>query len=274
MHKLIKSSICLLFGFIIQAQVLAASANLSTYTIQLNSRQAEDVIPLIKPFLHPDGVIQGAGYKILLKTSEKNYRDLLQFVAELDVSLRQLRISVTLDRELVQRENQSLSDQKGTTAKTDNKPILENLTRKRYTTGRRDKTALTQQVQTQEGKWARISTGESVPVGQRTRNPDGTMTESITYKSVDSGFQVLPRINGEQVNLFIRSQLDNPHKEGGGRIQTRSAETNVTGKLNQWILIGGTAAEAEINQPGSRIYSTSKRKQSHNQIFVKVEIIQ
>jgi len=259
---------CSLIAFILLVAVLptavpAQQEALAAYTLQLNYRQAEDIMPLIRPFLHPQGVMTGEGYRILLKTSAKNHRDLLQFVAELDVSMRQLLVSVTLDREQVMRENQAMHPAAAPAKQTV----------KTYTSARRDKSALTQQVRVQEGKWANISTGESVPVGKRTRNPDGTITESIDYKSVSMGFQVLPRISGERLTLFIRPQMDSPHKQGGGRIQTRSAETTLTGKLNEWLLVGG-ASEAQINQPGSRVYSSARRKQPHNQIFVKVEVIQ
>ncbi len=248
---------------ILTSTCFAASESLTVHTIQLNYRQADEVMSQIRPFLHPEGVMTGEGYKILLKTSAQNFRDLQQFVAEIDVSQRQLLVSVTVDSELAGAQTgQPSTDQ----------PPLANMTVKNYSTGRRDKTALTQQVRVQEGKWATISTGESIPVGKQTRNSDGTVTESIEYKAVHSGFQVLPRISGEQVNLFIRPQLDSQHPQGGGRIQNRSAETTVAGKLNQWILIGG-AAEAEINQPGSRVYTTAKRADSHNQLFVKVELI-
>jgi len=270
MKRSIKPVFYLLLSIVVNTPVVAQQESLSAHTIQLNYRQAEDVMPLIRPFLHPQGVMTGQGYKILVKTSETNYRDLLQFVAEIDVSLRQLRVSVTIDSELAMRENLAMH---GTATQTGEDKILENLSSKQYSTGRRDKSALTQQVQVLEGKWANISTGESVPIGQRTRNPDGTITESINYKSVNSGFQVLPRISGEQLSLFIRPQLDTQHREGGGRIQTRSAETTLTGKLNQWILIGG-ASQAAASQPGSGVYSTKRRKQLHNQIFVKVEVIQ
>ncbi len=269
MKKSINLVFYLLLFIAVNTPAMAQSEVLSAHSIQLNYRQAEDIMPLIKPFLHPKGVMTGQGYKILLKTSTKNYQDLMQFVAELDVALRLLRISVTVDNEQVRRENQDSTRQ---TESSNNKGVLENLTSKQTSTGRRDKSELTQQIQVQEGKWANINTGESVPIGQRTRNPDGTITESIRYKSITSGFQVLPRISGDQVTLFITPQIDSKHKEGGGRIQTRRAETTLSGKLNQWILLGGNS-EAVINQPGSRIYSTQKRKKSHNQIFVKVEVI-
>lgn len=255
----------LLLTLLLCQPTLAQQETLSTHTILLNHRQAEEVMSLLRPFLHPKGIMTGEGSRILVKTSAQNFRDLQQFVAEIDVARRLLRVSVTVDQEQVRRENAMQQP-------ADQAPLLA-MNSKHVGTGRRDKSALTQQVQVAEGKWATIKTGESVPVGQRMRNPDGTVTESVAYKSVNSGFQVLPRINGEQLTLFIRPQFDSRHPQGGARINTRSAETTVSGKLGKWILIGG-AAQAEINQPGSRVYSTGKRMDLHHQLFVKVDVIQ
>lgn len=268
MHRLAKSVYSLLFFLSFSSGVIAQQNNLTTHTIQLNYRQAEDVISLLRPFLHPEGTMAGEGYKILLKTTDRNYKDLLQLVAEVDVSLRQLRISVTVDSELAMLENRSVT---GAPAPSGKDEPLANPTSKQYTQGRRNKSPATQQVQVLEGKWARISTGESVPVGQRIHNPDGTITESISYQSVKNSLQVLPRVSGEQVTLFIRPQRES--SASGDRFKTGRTETTVTGKLKQWILIGG-APEAVIPQPGSRVYSTGKRTESHNQLFVKVEVVQ
>ena len=266
---LLQLMLCLLlFTGIYATRALAQQEALSAYTITLNFRQTDDIMPLIRPFLHPQGTMTGEGYKILLQTSAKNYRDLLQFVAELDVSMRTLRISVTVDSELALRENQPGE----VTNEAEVAGALNKQNVKQYNLETRDKTPLTQQLQVVEGKWAKISTGESVPVGERTRNPDGTITETVKYQAVQTGFRVLPRLQNDMVTLFIQPQLDKQNAEGGGRIDTGSAETTVSGKLNQWILIGG-AAEVIVNQAGSRIYSTEQRSQSHNQIFVKVEII-
>lgn len=241
---------------------LVLAEELVTKSINLNYRQAEDVISLLRPFLHPDGAMTADGYRILVKTSPKNYQDLQQLVAEIDVSMRQLRVSVTIDRDLVNRENQVQSEEELAAATTS----------RQYATGKKKKASVTQQVNVIEGKWANISTGESVPVGQRIRNPDGTVTESVTYKSIQSSLQVLPRINGERVTLFIRPQISN-QTGAAGRSQSRSAETTISGQLNQWLLIGGTPS-INVNQPGSRIYTTQAREDSGNQMYVKVEVIQ
>lgn len=245
------------------SSVIAQAEELVTKTIQLNYRQAEDVISLLRPFLHPNGVMTGDGYKILVKTSNKNYLDLQQLVAEVDVSMRQLRVSVTLDSELAKLENQL---QISADAEDDEQEV------RQYASGNRKTSGTTQHINVIEGKWANVSTGESVPVGQRVRNPDGTITESITYRSVNNSIQVLPRISGDRVTLFIRPQSSN-QTGPAGRTSTRSAETTITGKLKQWILIGG-ASTAEVNQPGSRVYSTQKSEASSSQMFVKVEVVQ
>ena len=262
--------LCLLFftGPVTQ-RAFAQQETLSAYTITLNYRQADDIVPLLTPFLHPQGKMLGDGYKILLQTSAKNYRDLLQFVAELDVSMRTLRISVTVDSDLAMRENQPGE----VTNEADDSAVLNKPNVKQYDLEKRDKAPLTQQLQVVEGKWATINTGESVPVGERTRNPDGTITETVKYQAVQTGFRVLPRLQNDMVTLFIQPQLNKQNAQGGGRIDTGGAETTLSGKLNQWILIGG-APEMVVDQAGSRIYSTEQRRQSHNQIFVKVEVIQ
>lgn len=237
-----------------------------TKSINLNYRQAEDVVSLLRPFLHPDGAITADGYRILVKTSPNNYQDLLQLVAEIDVSMRQLRISVTIDNDLVAQENNPLTNNLDD-ADEHNKTVS-----KLYTTEKKNRPGTTQHVNVTEGKWANISSGESIPVGQRTRNPDGTITESITYKSIDNSIQILPRINGKNVTLFIRPQIST-RTGAAGRSHSQSAETTLTGKLNQWIPIGGTFS-IDVNQPGSRLYSTQGRENSEKQMFVKVEILQ
>ncbi|MDH5444257.1 MAG: hypothetical protein OEY52_01800 [Gammaproteobacteria bacterium] len=253
---------------IILSLILASSQiiaePLTTRAIDLNYRQAEDVVSLLKPFLHPQGVMTADGYKILIKTSDNNYKDLLQLVAEIDVSLRQLKVSVTLDSELARLQNQLESSGQ------DNK-LQDGSASREVTTEVRNLSGKIQHVSVLEGKWANLSTGESIPVGQRIRNPDGTVTESITYKSINSSIQILPRITGEKVMLFIRPQ-QNTLSGISGKTRLQSAETTMSGKLNQWVSVGGIS-QVEVNQPGSRIYSTQKSPETSNQIYVKVEII-
>jgi len=240
-----------------------SAEELLTKVINLNYRQADDVISLLQPFVHPKGVLSADGYRILVKTTPQNFKDLQMLVAEIDVSMRQIRITVTLDSQLVQQESKPISEDEA---------IKLDEAGQTFTTQERDKDYSTQQIGVIEGKWATISTGESVPVGKRTRNPDGTITESISYRSINKSLKLLPRISGQNVTLYIKPHFES-ETGSGDRTQTQSADTTVTGKLNEWILIGGVS-RIEIDRPGSRIYSTEKRVDNAKNMFVKVEVIQ
>lgn len=225
----------------------------------LNYRQADDVASLLKPFLHPDGAMSADNYKLHVKTTNKNYKDLIQLIAEIDVSMRQLKISVTMNDELVNSNDQS--------NKNDNSD--EKSETEEYTTAPRTQV---KQITVQEGKWASLSTGESIPVGQRIVNPDGTVTESVTYRTINKKYQMLPRITGEKVTLFVRHQ-SNHQVESDSKTQSETVELTLTGKLNQWILLGGVD-RTEVNQPGSRVYSTKRSESQNKKMYVKVEVIQ
>ncbi|MDH5408179.1 MAG: hypothetical protein OEY00_06170 [Gammaproteobacteria bacterium] len=245
----------------------AQAETLTTSVIELNNRQAEDVIPIIEPFLHPKGAISGKGFQIIVKTSAANLRDIKQLIAELDAAMRELLISVSMDQKAILQE-QSLQASGKVKVEKGKADIEAHV--KHYGTQRKHDKPRISRVRVTEGLWATISTGESVPVGQRTRNPDGTTTETIVYKSVNSGFKVLPRISGDHVTLFVKPSSNRINSSGS--INTQKAETTLRGKLGEWLLIGG-AAEVQINQPGSRIYSTQRRSASQNSIYIKVEVV-
>ena len=61
-------------------------------------RQADDVVSMVKPFLHPQGAISGSGFTIIIKTSPKNLQDIKELIAEIDVAQRDLMISVAISQ--------------------------------------------------------------------------------------------------------------------------------------------------------------------------------
>lgn len=247
-----------------------AAESLQTTTLQLNYRQAEDVVSLIEPFIHPQGAISGSGFTIIIKTSAKNLQDIKQLIAEIDVAQRELMISVAIGQQDI--DTDQTTDTAAEARLEENKSQIDTIVKNYGTQREQDKPRVTQ-VRVIEGQWATIKTGKSVPVGHRTRNPDGTVTETIVYKSVNSGFKVLPRIQKENVSLFIQPHNNTLSREGGGKINTQQMETTISGKLGEWLLLGGTT-EAQVSQSGSREYSTQRREQSENNIYIKVDIIQ
>ena len=99
-----------------------------------------------------------------------------------------------------------------------------------------------------EGQWSTIQTGKRVPyynVQGGRNNPWQINTQLV---DVSSGFEVFPILNGNLVTLKIRpknNSMDNRHP---GWIETRSLDTSISGKLGEWIYLGGAMTEVNKHQ--------------------------
>ena len=108
-----------------------------------------------------------------------------------------------------------------------------------------------QRIQTLEGGQAYISSGES-----------------RFYAGAETGFAVVPRVSGTLVNLEILAQQERFAR--GGAIQGQRASSTVSGKLGEWLELGGAASAA--SQEASGILSQrGAQRTSDRRIWVKVE---
>jgi type II secretory pathway component GspD/PulD (secretin) len=82
---------------------------------------------------------------------------------------------------------------------------------------------------------------------------------------------VTPRsLGGERVMLEI-DQQSRQRSSVSGRIESQSLTTQVSGKLGEWLELGGLRGSSSTTQSGilSRSYSTSSDERS---VWVKVEL--
>jgi type II secretory pathway component GspD/PulD (secretin) len=108
-----------------------------------------------------------------------------------------------------------------------------------------------QRIQVLEGGQATISTGES-------RN----------YAQAGTGIAVMPRVSGNNVTLEIGAQQEAFTR--GGAVQSERAVSTVSGRLGEWIDIGGASSASSRSDNG--ILSSRERSASGNRaIWVKVE---
>jgi hypothetical protein len=121
-----------------------------------------------------------------------------------------------------------------------------------YSTDRSQSDRTMQQVQALEGQPAMIHSGRSapVPVRQVVRGPAGLqVVESVEYRELSTGFQVVARLAGDQVILDILPQRQAP--AGGsvpGAVSTQQLSTTVRGRLGEWIDLGGTVRTTDDRQ--------------------------
>ena len=290
----------IIFGLFLQGNIYAQNFDLDI--INLQHRSAEEVVPLLQPFLIPEAVATARGYKLIIKSTPENLTEIRKLIKELDTQLHQLTISVSIGHYEVQQENATEAELKtkindddttlqaetggitpienSTTMgniirvekKTDKATISAKLKTKKTTT-RREK-PVHQTVRTSEGQWATIRTGQAVPVVQRSQNPDGTVTQTIKYHSATSGFSVLPRLQpNNRVLLYIRPSRTMRSREGGGKFDIQSMETTIEGKLGEWIALG-SLNELSRSQGSSIIHSTRSRNERQDNVFVRIETVQ
>ena len=128
-----------------------------------------------------------------------------------------------------------------------------------------------------EGTSGYIETGESIPYfsagGGWFSGRRGFIGGDVAYKDVNTGFYVLPRVHGDQVILDVSPFKQSQSKTRGGDINTQSASTQITGKIGQWLAIGGTTEQV---QRSSTSIGSSHSTQSRNNesIWIKADLVQ
>ncbi len=238
------------------------AAELKTW--DLKHRSAAEMIPLLKPMLEEGSSISGSGYILFVRSSRENLAQLETIISRLDTAPQMLRITVQQD--IDKQRNKSGASLSGNVKE----PKVQV-----YSTRRNSDENGTQQIQVLEGHWATIRTGQAIPhTVQRTQQgPAGSsVTQSIEYRNVESGFEVRPNLSGKTVRLDIRPFQAGPSPQDGGVIEQQEIITSVSGRPGEWIELGGIAKEQKQRGTGI-IYFTQERNQRTRNIRIKVEII-
>ena len=252
----------MLFGL---ALLLSTSVQAdSITTIQLMSRPAVEVIPIVEPMLAVDDVITGHGFKIFLRSSPETLAQVKDMIEAIDIAAKVLQISVFQgnSRDLQKlgisgniqigggNASVNISSTSTHTRLTDNPIHLLRVT---------------------EGTQGYIETGKQIALfsGAYWRRPKAAGS-IIEFKDVTTGFYVLPRIHSDRVTLQVSPFKNSQSKSGAGDIETQHANTTITGPIGEWLLIGG-ATEQSQNSTGS--YSSTQRSNSES-IWIKADLIQ
>ncbi len=234
--------------------------------IPLHHRNAGEILSSLRPFVAQGGVIKAHGNQLIIKTSAKNLAELKQIIATLDQAARQLIITVRQTR-AGEGYTEALGAEGEITTGGGAAVTIEG-----HRTGRRDQAVAEQQIRTLEGQAATIQIGQSIPVGELStqQTPWGSQSQGgVKYKSVTSGFTVIPRLQGNEVVLEIASQSQAPATSGGGIINTQKTQTTLRAKLGQWVKLGGVAGE-EASSDQAIIHHTARRDERQRQIYIRV----
>jgi hypothetical protein len=141
-----------------------------------------------------------------------------------------------------------------------------------YQSDSRSRRDTVQQVQTVDGGRAAIMVGESflLPLRQVVLTPAGVVvSESFVQRDLGTGFVAMPRLNGERVTLEISPRDDTAGTQPGS-VNVQRLVTTVSGRLGEWLELGGSVGEQSGSSGAVASYGTrSASRQSR--LLLKVE---
>lgn len=256
-----------------------------TRIIQLQHRPSSEVIPLIRPLLGPDDALSGMDYRLIIRTSDSNLKEIERVLAQWDVAPRRLRITVEQavanDRDAT---SQSLSGKTRLGNKTrivlpenpeNNRGLVVQKDGLRYTTNRRttkSTDAHTQTVMTLDGQRAHIRIGQSVPYVKKIlvlSKHQMIIEQGVELQNVTTGFEVVPRIHGNHVRVEITPRLSTLDDPATGLVNFQELTTTVETKLGEWIDLGTLLGNSNVVQ---RAILESAATESGEQRTVRLKI--
>ncbi len=237
--------------------------------LTLRYRHAQDVLPLLRPFIEPGGALTGQGNQLFIRTSEANRRQIEQMLVQLDRAPRQLLITVRQDR--IQDSTDQQVGAQGSVTYHSTRSVTGRGTlnvRDEHTVGTRN---LVQTLRVLEGARATLTMGVAVPFTFRRwlPQPDGGWidTSQTVYYDALSGFDVRPTLNGDSVTLEITPQ-ESTLSSGG--VESMRVATQVQVRLGEWVALGGADLRAEQSTRGLLSQDASAQSGQRG-VWVKVE---
>lgn len=251
----------------------AAQAQQQLEIINLKGRTADQVLPQLRPFVEPGGAISGMNNQIFIRASDANRRQIRELLAAIDRPPRRLVISVRQDADSQASarggEVSGRVSSGGTTIESRRTVVGgagvevrrgDDVVRGQVYDSRGSGTdRVSQQVQVVEGGRAFINVGTSVPVPLREvlMGPGGAVvSETVVYRDIGTGFYAEPQLAGDNVTLTISPTHDTPGRYGPGSANIQRLTTTVSGRLGEWIDLGGSVEERSGESSGLTRYST------------------
>lgn len=239
--------------------------------IPLQHRTVDQVLPTLLPFVEPGGALSGMNNQLILRGSAKNRAQIKQALVAIDTPPRRLIIRVSQNRGGEGRQQAAEASLSVGTQRGD-----ASLNARTVDTRSVRDARTAQSVQVVEGARALIQVGQSLPLPlhQVVLGPKGvTMSDSVVYRDMGQGFYAVPRLAGDRVTLEISPQSDaalNPASGGNVAINTQRLSTTVSGRLGEWIELGGSSQQESGSVHGQWSAGTSELRDRRS-LWLQVE---
>jgi len=251
--KISRRGIAYLFlYFLISLAFPISFCHAETTIIQVNYRDASDVLPGVKSMLSPSGeaVVDEQTNSLVVTDSIGSIQKIRTLLTELDVQGKMVRVRVRFE-ELRSAKERSLSAEGRVSGES------WEITRGRrrgegVTVNLRDENTKRQSssesfINVNSGNSAYIVVGKDIPYLERwliLSRRYAQLMETVVFRRVETGMEVRPVVTGKVARVDIIPKISYETKEGEeGTIRFATAQTAVTVPLGQWVSIGGNQGE-------------------------------
>jgi type II secretory pathway component GspD/PulD (secretin) len=234
---------------------LSCYALADTQVLQLNNRTSDELLPVAKNFLGQDGQVSAYGNQLIVNAPTDKIQALRGLLGQLDVAARRLLISVDTSD-----SNNGAAGGYSVNGQSQGRVIT-------YSTANRS--GGVQQVQASEGTPALIQMGESVPLTTMQSDAYGRPQVQTQYRNVTQGFYVTASVTGDTVHLSISTNNDRMSDRSPDVVKIQSTDTQVTGRLGEWITLAGANEQTQLNQQG---YTRNYATQGRNDMTLRVKV--
>lgn len=256
--------------------------------IRLKHKTADQVMPVLQPLVETGGALTGQGNALFLRASAGNRAQIKQALAAIDVPLRRLLITVRQDNDRGSEASGadvsgsigaggvritqpgSVESRGGSVEVRRGDDVLRG---RSYSTRGSAADRVSQQVQTVEGGQAFIQVGYSFPLPLRSvvvGAHGAVVSESIVYRDLGTGFYARPMVAGDAVTIEVSPQQESLSSTQDGAVRSSRLTTTVSGRLGEWIELGGTNQDTERERSGTLSYST-RGSLEQRRVLLRVE---
>ena len=207
--------------------------------IPLRHRTAEQVLPALRALMDPGATLTGQGTQLIVRTSPANLAELRRALETIDRPLRRLQLSVRFDDAL---DAAAQGVEAGGRISDRGTRIDVRAQDNRSSAAER----VDQRIQVLEGGHAYISTRQSTDI-----------RETLT------GFEAIPRLAGGGVVVEIAQRRDSLERQS-------SLGTTVSGRLGEWLEVGG-AVENALRDARGMASGISSRSIGSRRVWLKVD---
>jgi type II secretory pathway component GspD/PulD (secretin) len=270
------------------------AAELVLEVIELRYRSVEQVLPVVQPLVPKPGSASGMHTSLIVRTTAANLVEIRRVLAAIDREPRRLIITVRQDADMNRADEGA--EISGSVSSGTARLIVPNgrdehgasgqvsrgddrMQARVYSSQALQNDRTTQQIQVLEGSEAFIHVGRSVPAprGSSVRNVVGgrvfeSRIDTIEYRDILKGFYVRPRLSGRHVTLDVSAQRDTPGNQGRGGMNVQRLTTTVSGRLGEWMEIGGIVSGRAFEESGTA-YRTTTAAGDNRRVLLKVDEI-